>query len=203
MRHLWLLSFLAICVTAGCQSAPTRPPEPKVPNGSQLAVIRFRDCVIKDEVGCDGSGYDVATVVARGLNDPPLLQATVVARPVGSKDELSDTAAVAYGKSEGYDYVVNGEVQDFHRAMIASMDEQRAGIMVRVLKISDGHVVDSYNCRIHFDNLTPLNWIFEDMTEDLRDSLEDAYRNAFTHFMISGRTYRQGCEDTSDRNTSK
>ncbi len=184
-RHLWLLSFLAICVTAGCQSAPTRPPEPKVSNGSQLAVIKFRDCVIKNDDDCDGSGDAVAVLVSSVLDDPPKMRAFVAARPVGAKDELSDIAAVAYGKSNGYTYVVNGEVLEFHRGIMFTTREPKIGFEVRILRTSDGQLVDTYGCLVPYDNETFTNAVIKSMTEDFQDSLEDINQGLFIHLLLS------------------
>jgi hypothetical protein len=153
-------------------------------------VIGFRDCVIKDEVDCDGSGENAARQVTSVLNDPPALRAIVVVRPAEAKEELDDVAAAAYGKSNGYAYVADGEVLDYHRAMIFSAHAQRLSLTMRVLRTSDGQVVDSYSCTELLDNLTSLNSIIRSMTDDLRDSLEGITHNGFVHFLLG----RQSCD---------
>ncbi len=182
-RYLGSLGLLCACFIVGCQTAPVRPLVPKVPDGSQLAVIKFRDCLISTESYCNSSGDNVATLVASVLDDPPHMQAILVERPVGAKDELNVAAAVAYGKSKGYAYVVNGEVPVLHRAPPASIEEQRAGIEMRVLRTSDGLLVDTYGCQGNFNGLSSLDMMIETMAEDLRDSLEDNENSYFTYFV--------------------
>lgn len=178
-RYLRLLSFLSFCVASGCQTSPARPPEPKILNGDQLAVIKFRDCLIEAEISCTGSGDEFATDIADVLRDPPILNTLVVARPVGPAEELSDAAAVTYAKSSGYPYIINGEVNDLHRAAIASTHEQRISYTLRVLRASDGKVVDTYACKYSPNNLTPIDYAIRQMTAHFRDSLEGIERSGF------------------------
>jgi hypothetical protein len=168
-RYLWTLCFISVCFMFGSEHA--RASEPKIPYGIQLAVIRFRDCLIEGEIFCNGAGEKVTTIVSSALNDSPMLQAIAVLRPVGPRDELSDAAAVAYGKSKGYVYIVNGEVRDFHPTSMFTK-EQRGDISVRVLRTSDGQVVDAYSCQARLSSLGSLNMMVKGMATDMRYSLE-------------------------------
>src|SRR5690348_4567938 len=99
-RHLWLLACLSALFAVACGSNPSKDePEvhhPKVPAGSTIAVIGFRDCTIADQEDCAGSGDKVTDIFVSQFANSTLFHAEKQPRPVGAKDELSDEAAVAY-----------------------------------------------------------------------------------------------------------
>lgn len=177
-NHIWILGCALALLAVGCGSDPTKPEapkQPKVPEGTQIAVIGFRDCVIADqEEDCANSGQTTTSIFASALNDPPHVTAISVQRPIGSKDSLDDASAVAYGKSKGYQYVLNGEVTNFYRVAAMTFRRERAGISVRVLRVSDGQVVYAHTDDSSGNNLfgSPEN-LMQGMAKDVLNDLED------------------------------
>lgn len=164
--------LMAIYLLSACQSAPQRTlPDAKVPYGARLAVIDFRDCLIQTEFNCDHSGEKVAPLIVSGLDDAPVLHAVRLARPVGRKDTLSDASATAYGKSAGYEFVVNGEVMDFHVPDSVIRDEHRGYVSMHVLRTSDGQRVESYRCDVRFGVVGSLDGLIEGVGADMGHEL--------------------------------
>jgi hypothetical protein len=165
-------------LAVGCGSDPTKPEapkQPKLPEGAQIAVIAFRDCVIAgQEEDCANSGQTTTSIFATTLNDPPHVTAISVTRPVGPKETLDDASAVAYGKSKGYQYVLNGEVTNFYRVAAMTFRREQASVTVRVLRVSDGQVVYAHSDDSTGNNLfgSPEK-LMQDMAKDVLDDLED------------------------------
>lgn len=151
-----------VSLMAGCAGAPVTVRN-KMPAGSDVAVVMFRDCTIQGQEDCDGSGLSAGSVFARVMASTAGKKAVPLDRPVGPKDALSDSDAAAYAKGKGYAYVVNGEVQDYYRVAPFTFRSERAGVAVRVLKTSDGSVVSFFNDRGTANNLSSPDSIIEGM----------------------------------------
>lgn len=180
-RHLWLLACLSALMGVGCGSDPSKPDQPevhnpKVPAGSTIAVVMFRDCTIPDQEDCDASGYKTTGIFVSQLSNAKVFRVETLSRPVAAKAELSDDAAVAYAKQKGYAYVMNGEVTDYYKAapFTGAWHKERAAIAVRVLSTADGKII-----YVHSDSDTGANikgspdGLFKDMAEDVQNDLED------------------------------
>lgn len=169
MRTRALLA--TVMLLAGCATAPSITVTHHVPRGGTVAVVMFSDCQIANQADCDGSGANAGSIFVRVLSQRPGLHAVSLPRPVGPKEQLNDDAAVAYAKSKGYRYAINGEVQDYRRAGLVALHSSRASISVRVLSTSNGEAVASYtyqeNSTTHFT--TP-----DDMLEDMAKQLAKA-----------------------------
>jgi hypothetical protein len=89
---------------------------------SEVAVVMFRDCAIPgQEEDCTGSGLTAGSIFARVFSEKPGLRAVPLSRPVAATVQFDDSAAVAYAKSKGYQYVINGDVEDYYR--VAPMND--------------------------------------------------------------------------------
>src|SRR5690242_10867770 len=174
-RHLWSLACLSALLAVGCGSDPSKPEvhNPKVPTGSTIAIVGFRDCVIKDQDDCSGSGGIATNVFTGEFGNSAVFHVAVLSRPVGAEAELSDEAAVAYAKEKGYAYVMNGEVTDFYRVAPMTFRKERAAVAVRVLSVADGRILYVHTDEDTANNMSSPEEILKDMAGDVKDDLED------------------------------
>lgn len=176
-RHLWLLACLSALLAVACGSNPSKDePEvhhPKVPAGSTIAVVSFRDCTIADQEDCAGSGDKSTDVFMTQFGTATVFHAVKLPRPVDAKAELSDDAAVAYAKDKGYAYVLNGEVTDFYRVAPMTFRKERAAVAVRVLSVADGKILYVHTDEDTANNMSSPEAILKDMAGDVKDDLED------------------------------
>lgn len=172
MKARYLAFFAALPLfLISCASTPPVVQRATLPQGAQLAVISFRDCTIAGQEDCDGSGQTAAGIFAEVLSGK--FNTALLSRPVSADDPLSDDAAVAYAKSKGYAYVLNGEVTEFYRVAPFTFRTERAGVSVRILRVSDGSVMAFFSQRTHSkSNLTTPQHLIEKMAEHVRDSLK-------------------------------
>jgi len=165
---------IAICavamLAAGCAGVPVTVRD-KLPKGSDVAVVMFRDCTIQGQEDCDGSGLSAGSVFARVMASTAGKKAVPLDRPVGPKDALSDSEAAAYAKGKGYAYVINGEVQDYYRVAPFTFRSERAGVSVRVLRTSDASVVSFFSDRGTANNLRTPDAIIEGMAEKVAKAM--------------------------------
>ena len=85
--------------------------------------------------------------------------------------ELSDDAAVTFGREKGVDYVVNGEVNDYYSVAAMTFRSDRASVSLRVLRVSDGSVIAFQTETVQGANYkTPADLIHR-VAERLRDAL--------------------------------
>lgn len=132
----------------------------------------FRDCTITGQEDCDGSGLTAGSIFARVLAQKPGMRAVPLSRPVGATAPLDDAAAAAFGKLRGYQYVVNGEVEDYYRVAPMTFRAERAGVSVRILRTSDGSIMSFFSDRTHSaTNLTTPDALVEDMAKHVGDSI--------------------------------
>jgi len=173
MRHAACGALLAIMLTlSSCTSIPPVTVRERVPSGSDLAVIMFRDCTIAGQEDCDGSGLTAGSIFARVLSQRPGLRATPLNRPIDPKTQLSDDQAVAYAKAKGYAYVVNGDVVDYYRVAPMTFRTERAGVSVRILRVSNGEVVAFFSDRTHSaSNFTTPDALIEDMAKHVAQAM--------------------------------
>ena len=170
MKKVLLIAVVALC--ASCTSMPPVVKRGDVPANSEIAVIMMRDCVIATQTDCDGSGNTAGSIFARTLATNSRIKAVPVSRPVGAKETLTDDAAVAFAKSKGYHFVLNGEVDDYYRVAPMTFRTERAGVSIRVLNVEDGSVVVFFSDRTHSQtNLTTPDDLIEDMAKHVRESM--------------------------------
>jgi len=169
----WNLAATAIpLLLAACASIPPVTVREHVPQGSQVAVIMFRDCTITGQEDCDGSGLTAGSIFARVLSQRPGVQAIPVNRPVDPKAQLSDEQAVSYAKAKGYAYVVNGDVVDYYRVAPMTFRTERAGVSVRVLRTADGQVMAFFSNRANSaTNFTTPDALLEDMAKHVAQAM--------------------------------
>jgi len=165
---------LATAATLGLLfAACATPPVVKrgeVPRGIEIAIVMFRDCVIAGREDYDGSGNSAGSIFARVMS-AGRLRAVPLSRPVGAKEPLTDDAAVEFAKSKGFQYVLNGEVDEYYRVAPFTFRAERAGVSIRILRVSDGSVVAFFSQRKDAGNLTTPDRMIEKMAEHVRDSL--------------------------------
>lgn len=170
MRSL-LVSLVIAVVTTSCASAPAVVKRDKVPRGVEIAVIAFRDCLIANQEDCSGSGSITGSVVARALFSGGQFKAFPVSRPVGATQPLADDEAVALGREKRYAYVINGEVDDYYIVAPMTFRSEKAGISMRLLRVSDGALVAFFSRRREAGNLTTPDKMILKMAGEFRDAL--------------------------------
>ena len=156
-----IIAATTMLALAGCVAPATV--RQKTPPGTDVGVIAFRDCTILDQEDCNGSGVAAGSVMARALAESSKFKGVPLSRPVGAKDPLDDAKAAEYGKSKGYAYVVNGEVQDYYRVAPMTFRSERAAISLRVLRTSDGAVVTFFQDHGTANNFRTPDGIIQDM----------------------------------------
>ena len=164
------LIFIAF-VTVSCASSPDIVKRLDVPHGAEIAVISFRDCVIEDQEDCDGSGNVAGSVFARVFSESPRFRAVPLSRPVGAKEMLSDDQAADFAAEKGFEYVINGEVDEYYAVAPMTFRADRAGISMRILRTSDAAVVAFYSDRKEAGNFSTPDRIIEKMATRIRDGL--------------------------------
>jgi hypothetical protein len=171
-RHIGssVLSVL-IAFVAACASAPTIVKNGNIPREVKIAVIPFRDCTIPGQEDCAGSGNTAGSLYARILASKPGYRVSPVSRPVGATEGLTDDAAIAYAKSRDFEYVVNGEVNDFFRVAPFTFRKERVGLSLRILRVSDGAVIVFQTEKKEAGNLTTPERMIEKLAERFRDAL--------------------------------
>jgi hypothetical protein len=163
---------LVVLMIAGCTTTPPVIVRASLPAGSEVAVIMFRDCTIRGQEDCDESGLTAGSVFARVFSEEQGLRSVPLSRPVGPKDQLDDGAAVAYAKSKGYRYVINGEVEDYYRVAPMTFRTERAGVSVRLLSTADGQILAFFSDRTHSQtNLTTPDALLRKMAIAFRQSV--------------------------------
>ena len=172
MRSPVLLMILLLLVPLAIASTPPVVKRAELPPQAEIAVVMFRDCTITGQEDCDGSGNTAGSIFARVLATESKVRAVPLSRPVGPKETLSDDAAVEYAKSKGYQYVLNGEVDDYYRVAPMTFRTERAGVSIRILRASDGSVMDFFSERKNSkSNFTTPDRLIEKMADHVRDSL--------------------------------
>jgi len=169
MQRLPILVFAFVALA--CASAPPVVKRAELPRGAELAVISFRDCTIAGQADCDGSGNVAASIFARVLATSMRFKAVPISRPVSPKEPLSDDAAVQLAREKGFEYVINGEVDDYYSVAPFTFRADRAGVSLRILRVSDGSVVAFFSQRVEANNLTTPDRLIEQMAEHVVKSL--------------------------------
>jgi hypothetical protein len=162
---------IVIVLLVGCASAPTIVKNGNIPREVKIAVIPFRDCTVQGQEDCGGSGNAAGAIYARVLASRAGYHVSPVSRPVGAGEAFTDDAAIAYAKARGFDYVVNGEVNDFYRVAPFTFRKERVSLSLRILKVADGAVVAFQTEKKEAGNLTTPERMIEKVAEKLRDVL--------------------------------
>lgn len=171
-RRRDIFAALACLVSAGCVATPPVTVRDHLPTNSEVAVVMFRDCTIAGQEDCSESGLTAGSIFARVLSEKPGIRAVPLSRPVASTAQLDDSAAAAYAISKGYQYVLNGEVEDYYRVAPMTFRTERAGVSVRLLKASDGAVLAFFSHRTHSQsNLTTPDALLQSMASHFRDAV--------------------------------
>src|SRR3954462_3228444 len=123
-------SFVLVMLSFACASSvPKVVVNEKVPDGSSIGVVSFRDCVIPtQEDDCPGSGNVAGPMYARVLASRPTMKVTPISRPVAANKELSDADAVALARNNNVQYVLNGEVNDYYSVAPMTYRSDRAAV---------------------------------------------------------------------------
>ena len=170
-RSLRLLAIgLALCALAACASIPVTV-QSKIPPGSQVAVIMFRDCTIQGQTDCDDSGITAGTIFAHVLSSSSNITAVPLSRPVSARALLTDQDAIAYARTKGAQYVLNGDVEDYYRVAPFTFRSERAGVSVRLLRVSDGAVMAFFSDRGQANNLSTPDAILTAMAKKFRTAI--------------------------------
>lgn len=155
-----------------CASAPPVVKRGEIPPQSEIAVISFRDCLITGQEDCGGSGNVAGSIFARVFSASPRFKAVPLSRPVAPTDSLTDEAAVALAREKEFRYVINGEVDEYYSVAPMTFRVDRAGISMRLLRVSDGSVIVFYSQRKEGgSNLTTPDRLIGKIAERIRDSI--------------------------------
>ena len=139
-----LYGCTVLIVMGACASTPLQRTA-DIPAGSEIVVIPFRDCLITgQEEDCNGSGMKAAEAFHEVFSTGKFTSRMAV-RPISEKEVLTDQAAVEFARTNGYDYVINGEVDDFYSVAAMTFRSDRAAISMRLLRASDGQVIVTYS----------------------------------------------------------
>ena len=173
MRVFRYVGVVVLClIGSGCASTPPVVKRAELPRGSELAIIVFRDCTITGQEDCDGSGNLAASIFARVFATSGRFSAVPISRPVGPKQALTDDAAVELAKAKGFQYVMNGEVDEYYSVAPFTFRADRAGVSLRILKVSDGSVIAFFSQRKEAgSNLSTPDHLIEKMAEHVVQSL--------------------------------
>ena len=173
MKNVSFLHFAATATLSvallSCASAPTVIKYEGLPHGSRVAVIPFRDCTIAGQDDCSGSGNIAGTIYARVLASRPDFRFEPVSRPVAAMEALSDDAAIKYAAGKGFDFVMNGEVNDFYRVAPMTFRNERVGLSVRILRVQDGKIITFQTEAAHAGNLTTPERMLERLASKLAE----------------------------------
>jgi hypothetical protein len=168
----FVLVVACASLLSACGVDPQLVKQMDVPRGTDIGVIPFRDCIIADQEDCDGSGSVAGSVFAHTFSEDGF-RAVLLSRAVGSKEVLSDDAAVALAKAKNLAFVINGEVTQFYNVAPMTFRPDRAGVAVRILSVETGEVAVSYSdSRVSKTNFSTPNGMLQDMAEEVRDELE-------------------------------
>jgi hypothetical protein len=171
LRRLVFVTMVT-AVMASCASTPPVVKRGDVPQGSEIAVVSFRDCLIAGQEDCDGSGNSAGSVFARVFSSGPKFRAVPLSRPVGPKETLTDDAAVQLARQKGFKYVLNGEVDEYYSVAPMTFRVDRAGVSVRLLRVEDASVVAFFSQRKDAgSNLSTPDGIIEGIAAHFRDGL--------------------------------
>lgn len=131
-------------VVVGCASGlrPTASVFQPFPRDAKIAIIPLRDCTIPNNDDCHGAGNIATSVIAATLSQGRY-DVIPLSRPANPDQVVGDTSAVEVAKAKGFEYVINGEVNDFYRVAPMTFRVDRASLAFRLLKVSDGSVVAS------------------------------------------------------------
>ena len=167
-----IISLLAFLIFTGCASTPPVVKRLDVPQGTEIAIIPFRDCTIAGQEDCHGSGNIAGSIFARVFSTSNKFRAVPLSRPVGPNEGLTDDAAVDFARKKGFQFVLNGEVDEYYSVAPMTFRVDRAGISLRILRVSDGSVAAFFSQRKEAgSNFATPDGLIEDMAVHVRDSL--------------------------------
>ncbi|MEO6074944.1 MAG: hypothetical protein ABIP67_17120 [Burkholderiales bacterium] len=169
-----ILALVAACglLLSACGVDPQIVKQMKVPHGTDIGVIPFRDCIIAGQEDCDRSGGLAGSVFVRVFSEDGF-RAVLLSRPVAPKEPLSDDAAIALAKAKNLAFVINGEVSEFYDVAPMTFRPDRAGISVRILSVETGKIAASYSdIRASKTNFRTPESLIMNMAEEVRDELE-------------------------------
>lgn len=165
-----LISLAALSLVA-CSEVPVQAHAPVIPDGSHVGVFMLRDCTVPKQPDCAGSGAIAGKILLQTLGGR-VFKIVPLERGIAPDRDLSDRLALAIGRQQGLDYVLNGEMQDFHRVAPMTFRPERAALTVRLLRVSDGQVVYSHTDQGSKNNFSSPEKIVANIAGDVRDQLE-------------------------------
>ena len=143
VRRAVLLVF-AVVLVSGCASTPVTK-NAEIPAGTEIVVVPFRDCLISgQDEDCNGSGVKTGEAFQEAFSTGKF-KARLVDRPVGPKETWSDKDVAQWARTNGYEYVLTGEVDDFYSVAAMTFRPDRAAASARIIRASDGMVVAAYS----------------------------------------------------------
>ena len=166
-----LLASLALLSIAACSEVPVQTHAPVIPDGSHVGIFMLRDCTVPKQPDCAGSGVIAGKILLQALSGS-VFKVVPLERSIAPDRDLSDRMALAIGRQQGLDYVLNGEMQDFHRVAPMTFRPERAALTVRLLRVSDGQVVYSHTDQGTKNNFSSPEKVVASIAGDVRDELE-------------------------------
>lgn len=176
LRDLAILS-ISLLIFTGCMAPVVKRLD--VPQGAEIAVIPFRDCIIAGQEDCLGSGNIAGSIFARVFSTSNKYKALPLSRPVGPNQMLTDDAAVSFARSKGFQFVLNGEVDEYYSVAPFTFRVDRAGVSLRILRVADGSVAAFFTQRKEAaSNFATPDGLIEDMANHVCDSLIEGTQTA-------------------------
>jgi hypothetical protein len=170
LRNL-TISLFSFLIFTSCASTPSVVKRLDVPQGTEVAIISFRDCIIAGQGDCAGSGNIAGSIFSRVFSTSDKFKAVPLSRPVGSNETLTDDAAVDFARQKGFQFVLNGEVDEYYSVSPMTFRVDRAGVSIRILRVSDGSVAAFFSQRKEASsNFATPDGLIEDMAVHVRDS---------------------------------
>lgn len=180
-----IICLITLFIITGCASTPAVIKRLDVPQGTEIAIIAFRDCTIAGQADCYGSGNVAGSIFARVLSTASKFSAVPLSRPVGPNEVLTDDVAVDFARTKGFQFVLNGEVDEYYSVAPMTFRLDRAGISIRLLRVIDGSVAAFFSQRKDAaTNFETPDGLIEQMAIHVRNSLDNS--NVSGHKDTSG-----------------
>jgi len=156
MRFKNCMGIALLLIITGCASTTPVVKRLKVPEGSEIAIIPFRDCTIDGQEDCYGSVNITGSIFARVFSTSDRFKAVPLSRPVAANEMLADDAVVDIARKKHFQFVLNGEVDEYYSVAPMTFRVDRVGVSLRILRVDDGSVAAFFNQRKEASTNLPL-----------------------------------------------
>ena len=168
-----VLCLFVVALVTGCATSTPVTKNAEIPAGTEIVVVPFRDCLISgQDEDCNGSGMKTSQAFKEAFSEGGKFKARLVDRPVSARENWSDKDAAAWARSQGYEYILTGEVDDFYSVAAMTFRTDRAAASARIIRASDGLVVaSSSNPGTASSNLATPQGMMKGIATEMRNGL--------------------------------